>query len=336
MHDSQSLLPIQKLQDSPQPSCSNGVSTNCDGTDSCDTQVHEESQRIDGAGEPCPTPLMWQEIRENYLKDSTPWEIVRGPHQLVGRTWGEGIPLYFLNNFAATAELFSLVLWLLRDRFRCVVFDAVTNSRRAALRTRPSMQEFVDDLFAVADNQKDDRFSIYGSGFGSATALQAALNRPTRIDRLILQHGFAKRRLSCFERLLASVCLRSGQTLDALPQRRRFQAVNHRPWFPPFDPSRFDFLIDSSGTLPLRDLARRALAVNSFDLVPWLEQISCPIMLLRTEGEGRQAADAAAVLETHLKPQRIEWMHSAGQHPCLTHPHRVAKLIQSYFPMGVE
>ena len=277
---------------------------------------------------------MWQEVRENYLRDSTAWEMMRGPHRLVGRTWGDGPPLYFLNNFAATAELLSLTVWLLRDQFRCIVFDSVTHDRRSARATTPTMIEFADDLFAVADHHSDQRFSVYGAAFGGAVAIQAAIDQPGRIERLILQHGFAHRQLTLFERLLASICLRSGQTLDALPQRRRFQAVNHKPWFPPFDQSRFEFLVQSTGTLPLRDLARRALAVNSFNVVSRLEEISCPTMLLRTEGEGRQAADSQSMLEKALKQPRIEWMHSAGQHPYLTHPHRVAKLVQSFFQTG--
>jgi len=291
---------------------------------------HGELPRTDGAGEPCPTPIMWQEVRETYLRDSQPWEIVRGPHRLVGRMWGEGPPLYLLNNFAGTSELFSLALWVLRDHFRCVVFDPVTLDRQAARRTVPTMTEFADDLFAVADQCGDVRFTVYGAGFGAAIALQAALNQPPRIERMILQHGFARRRLSFFERTLTSICLRSGQLLDALPQRRRFQAVNHQPWFPPFDHSRFEFLVKSSGTLPLRDLARRALAIHSFDVSDRLSAMTCPVLLLRTEGEGRLAAESQIVLEQGLKEPRIEWMHSAGQHPYLTHPHRVAKLIRSF------
>lgn len=320
------------------------TSANCEADSACcngdaphpNDHGHSHDDRIDGAGEPCPTPLMWQEVRENYLRDSTPWQIQRGPHQLVGRTWGEGSPIYFLNNFAATAELLSLTVWLLRDQFRCVVFDAVTENRQAAIRNRPAMEEFADDLFAVADQHHDDHLTVYGSGFGAAVALQSTLSQPQRVERLILQHGFGSRRLTVFERLLASICLRSGQTLNSLPQRRRFQAVNHKPWFPPFDQSRFDFLIDSTGTLPLRDLARRALAVNSFDVVSRLSQISCPVMLIRTEGEGRQAADSQAGLESQIKQCRVEWLHSAGQHPCLTHPHRVAKLIRSFFGTEAE
>ncbi|WP_010582910.1 alpha/beta fold hydrolase [Schlesneria paludicola] len=286
--------------------------------------------RIDGAGEPCPTPMMWQDVREQYLRDSTPWEIVRGPHRLAGRTWGDGPPLYFVNNFAATAELYSLVIWLLRDHFRCVVFDAVTSDTHAARLSKPTICEFAEDLMLVADRHGDVCFPIYGAGFGAAVALQAAVDHPARIQWLVLQHGFAKRKVTLFERMLASACLRSGQLLDQLPQRRRFQAVNHKPWFPPFDSSRFDFLIQSTGTLPLRDLARRAIAVRSFDLVSRLGEVSCPVMLLRTEGEGRMSADSQTLLEQRLKDPRVEWMHSAGQHPCLTHPHRVAKIVQTF------
>ena len=291
----------------------------------------ESSPQVDGAGEPCPTPLMWQEVREQYLRDSVPWEIVRGPHRLIGRTLGDGPPLYFLNHFVGTAELYSLIIWLLRDRYRCVVFDAVTSDGRTARQGKPTMSDFASDVAAIAERYDDRQIKLYGAGFGAAVALQTLFDHPRLIDRVILQHGFARRKLTFFERLLASVCLRSDNSLDRLPQRRRFQAVNHKPWFPPFDPSRFDFLIQSTGTLPLRDLARRAMAIHSFDLTSKLPAINSPVMLLRTEGEGRAAAADQDLLEKQIRNVRVEWMHSAGQHPYLTHPHRVAKILDSFF-----
>jgi pimeloyl-ACP methyl ester carboxylesterase len=321
----------QSLSTSQLPGVSADIT--CDETTECcaeDSAALHDHERTDGAGEPCPTPLVWQEIREKFLNDSQPWEFARGPHQLTGHTWGQGPPLYFLNNFAATAELFSLAAWLLKDQFRCVVFDSTACDRRRIGHAKPLISDFADDLFAIADRQGDQRFSVYGAGFGAAVGLQAAINSPSRIDRLVLQHGFASRRLSLFERLLMSACLRSSQTLDRMPQRRRFQAVNHQPWFPPFDHSRFEFLVDSTGSLFLQDLARQAWAVNSFNVVSRLSEIDCPVLLLRTEGEGRMAAQSQEVLESQLKNQRTEWLHSAGQHPCLTHPHRVAKLVKSF------
>lgn len=311
-------------------SSAGGVESVCtDPADCCQTSTeHSDSpERIDGAGEPCPAPLVWQEIRENYLRDSIPWEMVRGSHRLTGQTWGTGRPLYFLNNFAGTAELFCLTAWLLKDQYRCVLFDTVED-RRA--RIAPTISDYAADLLAVADQHDDRQFSIYGAAFGAAVGLQAALENPTRVDRLVLQHGFLQRRLSLTERLFASLCLRSPLALEKLPQRRRFQAVNHKPWFPPFDDSRFEFLLQSTGTLPLRELARRALAIHHFNVGPKLQELTCPVMVVRTEGEGRLAAEAQNRMEKQLKNCRVEWMHSAGQHPYLTHPHRVAKLIKSF------
>ena len=309
--------------------CTESCQTNSANSE-CENHSHEP-ERIDGAGEPCPAPLMWQEVRENYLRDSQLLEFTRGSHRLLVRVLGNGPPLYFVNNFAATAELFSLVTWLLKDSFRCVVYDTVTDSRHNARKTKPRMSDFSDDLLSIADQLGDRRFGIFGAGFGGAVALTAALAAPDRIDRVAVQHGFASRRLTFFERWLAWVCLRSGRTLDELPQRRRFQAVNHRPWFPPFDLNRFDFLIDSTGTLLLRDLGRRALAVNSLNIESELGKVACPVLMLRTEGEGRMAAESQEVLESNLRQVAVEWMHSAGQHPYLTHPHRIAKILKPFF-----
>lgn len=308
-----------------------GAEPSCDDSVECCQSAAATSaipEKMDGAGEPCPAPLVWQEVREAYLRDSMPWELVRESRRLTGQTWGSGRPLYFLNNFAGTAELFCLAAWLLKDQFRCVMFDTVIDQPRKA--APPTMADFCSDLFAIADEHGDEQLLVYGAAFGAAIGLQAAIDRPDRIGKLILQHGFASRRLSWTERLLASFCLRSPLSLSQLPQRRRFQAVNHKPWFPPFDDSRFEFLLESTGNLKLSDLALRAFAVHRFSVESRLSEVRLPVLLLRTEGEGRVAAEAQQSLEKQMTGARVEWMHSAGQHPYLTHPHRVAKLIKSF------
>ena len=128
-------------------------------------------------------------------------------------------------------------------------------------------------------------------------------------------------------------CRRSRRTLAQFPWRRRIQELNHRRWFPPFDGTRFEFLVDSTGSIPLADLARKALAVHGFDIANRLGEIACPVLLLRTEGEGGIEAGLHARLERGLKGSRTEWLHSSGLHPSLTHPHRLAKLIKSFFPL---
>ena len=109
------------------------------------------------------------------------------------------------------------------------------------------------------------------------------------------------------------------------------QELNHRRWFPPFDGTRFEFLVESTGSIPQAELANKALATARFNIMSRLGEIACPVMLVRTEGEGPIEARCHSVLEQGLKNARTEWMHSSGMHPSLTHPHRLVKLLKTFF-----
>ena len=288
---------------------------------------------VDASGTPvgdaCPPPLVWQEVVAAYRADSRPWELDRGPRRLIGRTWGSGPPLYLLNGFVATAELFALLAYLLRDSFRCVMFDTLATP--GLHRGKPAISDFAEDLLAAADHHGDQSLCLFAPSFGSVVALQAALSRPDRIAGLVLQHGFASRRLTFSERLLAGWCRGSRRSLQSLPWRRRIQELNHRRWFPPFDGTRFEFLVESTGTIPLTDLAQKARAAHSVNLTGSLPDIKCPVLLVRTEGQGRLECAGHEVLEQGLPDSRTEWLHSTGLHPYLTHPHRLAKLVKPFF-----
>lgn len=303
-------------------------------TDSAGHSPDAETPLSPPAGEACPPPLVWQEVLAAYRSESQPWELRSGSRRLVGRTWGGGTegrgrPLYLLNGFAATAEMSALMIWLLRDEFRCVVFDTFDDG--SLRRSSPAMSDFAADVVAAADHHGDNVFGVFGASFGAAVALQLALESPERVSGLVLQHGFAQRRLSVFERMLEWWCRGSRRPLSVFPGRRRIQELNHRRWFPPFDGTRFEFLVESTGSIPLGDLARKALAAHAFDVTDRLGEIACPILLVRTEGEGRMDAACHARLEQGLKSSRTEWLHSSGLHPSLTHPHRLAKHLKAFF-----
>ncbi len=279
------------------------------------------------SGESCPPPLAWQEVLGAFRTESQSWELDRGPRRLTGRTWGEGPPLYLLNGFVATAEMYALLIWLLRDTFKCVVFDTAVSA--SARRTHPSVSDFADDVLAVADFHSDHAIHVFGPAFGAAVGLQAALDHPERIASLVLQHGYSRRPLSWSERLLARWHRKSQRTLATLPWRRRIQELNHRRWFPPFDGTRFEFMVESTGQIPVADLSQKALAMDAFNLDGQLSQIQCPVLLIRTEGQGEIETAGHEALERQLPGSRTEWLHSSGLHPYLTHPHRLAKLLKS-------
>lgn len=279
----------------------------------------------------CPSPIPWLDVLSRFHADADHWTLDRGRYQLEGSTWGTGPPLYFLHGLTAKRELFSLLVWLLRDQFRCVMIDLPGGRRGYPMRGRLSARDIADDLFAVADSHGDERFQLFASSFSSTVALEALLAAPERIERAVLQGGFAHLELSVLERVLIQLGLLMPGHLNILIFRRTIQAYNHKRWFPPFDLGRWDFYVDASGSVPMASIARRAAIIRDFDARPRLREIRRPVMLIRSEGEGIVSSTAHEELAAGLPNARTEWMHSTGHLPFLTHPHRLANLIRPFY-----
>ncbi|HUG90360.1 MAG TPA: alpha/beta hydrolase [Planctomycetaceae bacterium] len=279
--------------------------------------------------EPCPAPLTASEVVTRMRADAPLWTLEHGGRTILGRTFGVGPPLYLLNGLTGTLDLYALLAWVLREHVRCVMFDWPVE-RSGTRRRREPLDAFAGDLIAVADLHGDERFAVYGPSFGGLVALAAMLDRPERIERAVLHGAFASRRLSVFERLLAVLGRTLPGTLARVPLCEAILRQNRRPWFPPFDAARFQFLLDDTGRTAIRTLARRAGLMRRTDLRPRLREITRPVLLVHTEGEGAVSARAQNELTAAIPDVRTEWLHTCGQLPHLTHPHRLAKLLRSF------
>lgn len=284
----------------------------------------------DGAGDACPEPLAWQQVLTRYRQESRGWELERPGYTLRGRTFGTGRPLYFLCGIGGSQELFALSVWLLREQFCCVLFDYPGTTTAAENVPRASVGNLAADLLAVADEHGDATFDLYATSFGTLVGLTAMLERPQRIERAILQGGFAHRRLSPFERLAIQVARRTPGAMRNLPGYKTIRWHNHRRWFPPFDETRWQFLVEDTGAIPIRSVANRAAMLHNLDLRPSLGEIEQRVLLLRSEGEGLVAESCHRELESGLPTARTEFLHTSGHLPYLTHPHRLVKLVREF------
>ena len=281
-------------------------------------------------GEGCPPPLEWQQVVQEFVQQGDAWYLDRPGYRLQGRTWGTGQPLYFLNGINGTHELFALLVYLLRNEYRCVLFDYPGTRGGSAESRGLTLDQLDDDLFAVADQIGDQQFDLFATSFGTLVSLGAMLRRPERIRRAILQGGFASRQLSLSERALIRVWSHLPGRFKHVPLRRLVQQANHRRWFPPFDSTRWEFLMENSGFTPAASVAHRAAVIRDTSLVERLQEIQTPIMLIRCEGEGIVPEECHAVMAERLPQATSEHMHTTGHLPYLTHPHRIAKLIRAF------
>jgi pimeloyl-ACP methyl ester carboxylesterase len=279
----------------------------------------------------CPPPLEWREVLREFHRQADAWYLDRPNCRISGRSFGSGRPLYLLNGFAGTHELYALLVWLLRDQFRCVVFDyPVPRCGRATL------NDLADDVIAIADVCGDQSLSLFATSFGSLVAL-AALNRhPRRIDRAVMQGGFAHRDLSRSERMLIHIGRWLPGRLRHIPARTIIQRQNHLRWFPPFDATRWRFYLDNSGATRLCELARRGRIARDCDLRSQLGHIEQPVLLVRCEGDGRLLESYGNSLAEALPCATVESLNDTGQIPFLTHPHRLAKIIRPFLGGALE
>ena len=279
--------------------------------------------------EPCPTPLEWRQVLAEFRAQRQTVAVHAGDSTVNAVTFGGGPPLYFLGPAAGSHEQFALLAWLLRDDFRSVFIEyrplpALTFRHRST-----TLALLADDVTAIADQLGDNRFTLCGTAFGSLPALQLAIDEPDRIEAITLVCGYAHREYSWSEQALIQTGSLTPGRLSALPRWRALQEHNHRPWFPPFDPTRWEFLLTDLSATPTAQLARRLDLSLRFDFRPLLPEIATPTLLVRTEGAGQVLTACQNELEAGLPHVRSEWMHTSGHFPHLTHPHRLAKLLKA-------
>jgi pimeloyl-ACP methyl ester carboxylesterase len=287
------------------------------------------------APEACPPPLAWQEVLQGVEEKGQPFTFASEGIELEGVSLGEGPAIWFLNGFAGDRRLYSLLAWLLRDRFRCLLVDA-----RWPEDTSPrSLQARLSQAFTLAFRALDTpRPALFGTSFGAQTAIAitnslATAQEPVRAA--ILHEGFFRRRPSVTERMLAWGASRSGKRLGEFPNWGQIQEANHRRWFPPIDPSRWDFLLENLGETTAQRWARMARAAAAENMLESLSRdVTTPVLLLRTEGDGPVATAAANELMVHLPNVQEETLHTCGHFAFLTHPHRVAKVIAGFLANG--
>lgn len=273
-------------------------------------------------GSACPPPLAWTDVLAAFREQSEPFETGVDGMRVTGRTMGEGPPLYFLSGLSQTCELFCLTVWLLREQFRCVLIDYPDEARD--LKTLSRL------VPAAADHLGDEQVDLFACSFGSAVALELLLDSPRRIRNVVLQGPLVKFRMSRPERLCSRVTGWLPGQIGRLPLRRGVMENNHRMWFPPFDHSRWEWVVDDTGRVSTAAVMRRLRMVDGVDYTERLGEISTPALIVSCEGEAFRHRESAAILDKRLPQSQSEELSNCGHLPFATHPHRLANLIRPF------
>jgi pimeloyl-ACP methyl ester carboxylesterase len=279
-------------------------------------------------GEGCPTPLAWEQVltvfraeRDEFRLD-TSW----GPVDLW--EFGRGEPLVVIGSEAGDAELFALLAYLLRDERR-MVFVQLPDAP-ISVPPQAHLAGWAHLVGEALTARGIHKFPLLGCGWGGRVALQFAVDVPERITGLILQGAVADKPWRWTERLAFRAAAFTRRPLGRLPGWSKVAEANHRPWFPPFDAGRWEFLRTNLAETSARTFVQRQCAALTESTLARLPKLVCPVQWIRTEGEGRATTQANDDLLSQIPNVAIETLHSAGLFPHVTHTHRLAKPIREF------
>ncbi|MFP6766214.1 MAG: alpha/beta hydrolase [Planctomycetaceae bacterium] len=283
-------------------------------------QTDEGLRAAEAASANCPPPLAWRDVLTEFrrLAESFEFSDAAG-HTVSGYVLGEGPPLYILNGLSATPEVQCLLVWLLREEFRCVIIEYPEDAA--------SLRQLADALLLAADRFGDAEFDLFATSFGSAVALRILTQDSSRIRHAVLQGSVNGIRLSWLERCATWAAQFLPGQMKHLPLFRTALQNNHRLWFPPIDPTRWNFLVLNVGSQRIQTVARRLRMLHGIDWTSQLSALETPVFIISSEGEAERHRAAARLFADCIPISKDEQISNSGHVPFISHPHRLANLI---------
>ena len=276
--------------------------------------------------EPCPTPLNWVDVVTAVESECQRISVQLENGEMLATVYGAGPPLYFIGGATGSARLFALTAYLLREEYTCVMVATATWTAKP----RALLDQSAEAICRLANSLGHAQFDLYAAGFGCHVALSLLKHHAERVGHVLLQGPVLRQPTLARERFLHRLGQRLTRPMSTLPGWLRVQEQNHHGYFPPFDPTRYQFLLDELGASPVEQVSHRLIAASEADWSEVVPAVRTPILVVRCEGEGLALAKLSEEFAACLPGVRVESMPLAGHYPYLTHPNRLVKIIKQF------
>lgn len=181
-----------------------------------------------------------------------------------------------------------------------------------------SLDAFVEDLEAVVDAAKLDRFALYGTSQGAPIAISYAVRHPERVSHLILHGGYVRGRnlrASEAEREQGEAILalmRHGWGKEGSPFIKAFTSM----YIPDGTREQIDSLADlQAQTVSPENAVALRTAVDNFDVSALLAEVSVPTLVIHARNDGVQPLDEGRKLASGIKGSEFVLLESANHAP---------------------
>jgi len=235
-------------------------------------------------------------------------------------------PILFHHGIGASAKIWNEWIAALADRHKIVTFDMRGYGRSVIPppEFRWSLEQFITDVFAVADAAGLARFHLVGESIGGTIGLATTLARPERIATLTVSNGghlgASIQRVNEWRRQLDELGVKGWSDIfmrdrfhdDALaPERWAWFAAQQEAWTP--------------------NVILSALAVLvGTDLAPLLPEIRCPVLLFHPDGSPFIPVAVAAEMHRLLPHAELNVFGHARHGLPFSHGRECAALLGSF------
>jgi pimeloyl-ACP methyl ester carboxylesterase/DNA-binding winged helix-turn-helix (wHTH) protein len=249
--------------------------------------------------------------------------------QIAYATTGAGLPLVRAGHWLTHLEhdwhspVWRPLLDEFTRTFQVIRYDQRGNGLSDWAIRNTSLDAFVDDLAAVVDAAKLDRFALYGTSQGAPIAVAYAVRYPERVSHLILHGGYVRGRTlraSDAEREQGEAILalmRHGWGKEGSPFIKAFTSM----YIPDGTKEQIDSLaaLQAQTVSPENAVILRT-AVDNFDVSDLLAKVSVPTLVIHARNDGVQPLDEGRKLASGIKDSEFVLLDSANHAPLKQEP----------------
>jgi len=241
---------------------------------------------------------------------------------------GAGPPLLLIHGLMVSGAMYRGVVPAFATHYRVIVPDLRGHGRSGALPEPYSVEQLARDLAQLLDELQVDAAHVLGYSQGGVVAQQFARDYPRRVRGLILGCTYAYNMLSRRERvegMLAPWLVRI-QGMRGVA-RLLFSGGGGGSRLPPGSAWWLE------GLLTANDTGRMVAAVEAmkaFDSRPWLQQITCPTLVIAGAEDRAVPLAHAQMLAQGIPGAQLRVVDGAGHTLIWTHTDIFVQAVEAF------
>jgi pimeloyl-ACP methyl ester carboxylesterase len=236
-----------------------------------------------------------------------------GDASIYYEVYGEGSPLLLLHGdtFGYIAE-FEQYIPLLAKQFRVIVPAMRGHGKSAIGSKKYTYQLFAEDVLAIAEKEKIDRFSVMGFSAGATTAYYLAAHFPDRINKLVALAG-----------AIDTASYRSG-VLEGLKKRT---GDDYEQMAPQLVKERKQLMPQANSYNLLIEKLKAAWLQPVYVEKEKLEKINCPVLIVGGDRDEYMAVEHFSRIHQLIPGSQLAIMPNCNHIGLLFYPEMISWVV---------